>query len=93
MKVVGNMKLKGTIKLIQDKVTFDSGFTKQILVLTVKDGQYEEHLPIEFLKDATELLNDFAPGQDCEIDINLKGREWEGKYFGSIQGWKIEATF
>lgn len=87
------MKLQGTIKLKQDIVTFDSGFKKQVLVLTVKDGNYEQHIPIEFLKDATDLLNEFEPGQQCEIDINLRGSEWNDKYYASVQGWKITATF
>lgn len=87
------MKLKGTIKLKQDVQTFDSGFKKQVVVLTVKDGNYEQHIPIEFLKDATDLLNEFEPGQQCEIDINLRGSEWNDKYYASIQGWKIVATF
>jgi len=87
------MKLQGTIKLKQDVQTFDSGFKKQVIVLTVTDGKYEQHLPIEFLKDATDLLNDFEPGQQCEVDINLRGSEWNDKYYASIQGWKIEAKF
>lgn len=87
------MKLKGTIKMKQDVITFDSGFKKQILVLTVEDGKYEQHLPIEFLKDATDLLNEFEAGQECEVDINLRGSEYMDKFYASIQGWKITATF
>ena len=49
------MKLKGTIKLKQDIQTFDSGFKKQVVVLTVKDGNYEQHIPIEFLKGCNRL--------------------------------------
>ena len=71
----------------------ESGFKKQVLVLTVKDGNYEQHIPIQFFKDATDLLNDFEPGQQCEIDINIKGSEWNDKYYAEIQGWKIIATF
>ena len=50
---------------------------------------------VEFVQDKTDLLNNFAPGQDVKISINLRGREWtnpqgEIKYFNSIQGWRIE---
>ena len=50
---------------------------------------------IEFVQDKTELLNNFAVGQNVKISINLRGREWtnpqgEVKYFNSIQGWRIE---
>jgi len=87
------MKLKGTIKLKQELIVFDSGFKKQILVLTVEDNNYEQHIPIEFLKDATDLLNEFEAGQECEVDINIRGSEYMDKFYASIQGWKIKATF
>lgn len=87
------MKLQGTIKLKQDVQHFDKGFKKQVIVLTVTDGKFEQHLPIEFLKDATDLLTEFETGQKCEVDINLRGSEWNDKFFASIQGWKIEAKF
>lgn len=87
------MKLKGTIKLKQELMVFDSGFKKQILVLTVEDNNYEQHIPIEFLKDATDLLSEFEAGQECEVDINIRGSEYMEKFYASIQGWKIKATF
>jgi hypothetical protein len=42
------------------------------------------------------LLNAYQVGQQVQISINLRGREWvnpqgETKYFNSIQGWRIEA--
>ena len=24
------------------------------------------------------------------VSFNLRGREWQGKYFANIQGWKLE---
>ena len=50
---------------------------------------------IEFVQDKTDLLNNFQVGQQVNISINLRGREWvnpqgETKYFNSIQGWRIE---
>jgi len=50
---------------------------------------------VEFVQDKTDLLNNYAVGQNVKISINLRGREWvnpqgETKYFNSIQGWRIE---
>ena len=50
---------------------------------------------IEFIQDKTDLLNNFEPGQQVKISINIRGREWtnpqgEVKYFNSINGWRIE---
>ncbi len=88
------MEVKGKIKRITDTQTFGSnGFRKREVVI-VTDEQYPQFLNIEFVQDKTDLLNQFAEGDEVEISINLRGREWispqgETKYFNSIQGWRI----
>ena len=90
------MEIQGTIKLIDETKTYgNNGFRKRELVLTTEE-QYPQHLLVEFIQDKTDLLNNFNPGQQVKISINLRGREWtnpqgETKYFNSIQGWRIES--
>ena len=85
------MEVIGKIKLIGDVQTFGSnGFRKRELVVTT-DEQYPQMIMIEFVQDKTDLLNNYAVGQDVKVSINLRGREWinpqgEAKYFNSIQG-------
>ncbi len=89
------MEVKGTIKKIDETKTYgNNGFRKRELVLTTEE-QYPQHLMIEFVQDKTDLLNNFQVGQQVNVSINLRGREWvnpqgETKYFNSIQGWRIE---
>jgi len=88
------MEVKGKIKLITETKTYGSnGFRKREVVI-VTDEQYPQFLNIEFVQDKTDLLDQFKEGDEVEIAINLKGREWvspqgETKYFNSIQGWRI----
>ena len=89
------MEVQGKIKLIGETQTFGSnGFQKREVVVTTAE-QYPQSIMVEFVQDKTDLLNNFAAGQDVKISINLRGREWtnpqgEIKYFNSIQGWRIE---
>jgi hypothetical protein len=89
------MELQGTIKMIDETKTYGTnGFRKRELVLTTEE-QYPQHILIEFIQDKTDLLNNFEPGQQVRVNINIRGREWttpqgEVKYFNSINGWKIE---
>ena len=88
------MQVQGKIKVIGELQTFPSGFTKRELVVKT-DEQYPQFIPIEFLKDKADLLNNFAIGQSVVVSINLGGREWvnphnETKYFVSVSGWRIE---
>jgi hypothetical protein len=88
------MEVKGKIKLITDTKTYGSnGFRKREMVVTT-DEQYPQFINIEFVQDKTDLLDNFKVGDEVEVSINLRGREWvnpqgETKYFNSIQGWRI----
>ena len=86
------MQITGTIKHVFDTEQVNDKFKKRTVVITTKDGQYEQHIPIEFVQDNVDKLNDVGEGQEATIHINLRGREWNDKYFVNVQGWKIEVT-
>lgn len=86
------MILKGTIKKIGDIQTFGSGFQKREGVILTNDT-YPQSIPFEVVQDKIDILNPFKEGDEIEISINLKSREWvspqgETKYFLSLQCWK-----
>ena len=89
------MEVQGRVKVIGETQTFGSnGFRKREIVVTTEE-QYPQHIAVEFVQDKTDLLNNYAVGDQVKININLRGREWvnpqgETKYFNSIQGWRIE---
>jgi hypothetical protein len=83
------MEVTGNIKLIGETVTFDSGFTKRQVVVTTND-QYPQEIGIDFVKDNVNALDNFAVGQDVIVSVNLRGNEYNGKYYVSLNGWKIE---
>jgi hypothetical protein len=85
------MKIKGTVKVVFDTEEVGSrGFKKRILVVTTP-GEYPQHIPIEFVSDKVNLLDDVAENEEVEVSIKIQGREWNGKYFSSIQGLKIDS--
>jgi len=83
--------LTGKIKLIQDPKTFDSGFTKREMVVVVEDGKYPQEINIEFVQDKVALLDTLRPGQEVTVTFDIRGREYNGRYFNNLQGWKIVA--
>ena len=87
---MSEMKIKGTIKLINETQTFDSGFQKREFVVTTKE-QYPQDLKIELIKDKCDKLDSFGEGQEVEVAINLRGNEYNGKYYVNLQAWKIDA--
>ena len=81
--------LTGKIKLIQEAKTFDSGFTKREMVVIVEDGKYPQEINLEFVQDKTSLLDNLQVGQEVTVTFDIRGREYNGRYFNNLQGWRI----
>ena len=86
--------ITGKIKVIGATETFGTNnFKKRELVVTT-DDQYPQMIMIEFVQAKVDLLDKFNVGDNIDVSINIRGREWinpkgEAKYFNSLQGWKI----
>ena len=85
-------ELSGKVKLVQDAQTFGSGFTKRGVVVTVEDGKYPQDILLEFVQDKVSLLDAVQPGQQVTVSFDIRGREYNGKYFNNLQGWKIQTA-
>ena len=85
-------ELTGKIKIIQEAKTFDSGFTKREMVVIVEDGKYPQEINIEFVQDKVALLDGLQIGQGVTVSFDIRGREYNGRYFNNLQGWKIIPT-
>jgi single-strand DNA-binding protein len=81
--------LTGKIKLVQEAKTFDSGFTKREMVVIVEDDRYPQEINLEFVQDKVSLLDNLQVGQEVTVTFDIRGREYNGRYFNNLQGWKI----
>jgi single-strand DNA-binding protein len=84
-------QLKGKIKLIMDLQTFPSGFTKREVVVTTSEDRYPQDIKLDCLKEKTELLDNLNPGDPVVVHFDLRGREYNGRYFNDLTVWKIES--
>jgi single-strand DNA-binding protein len=85
-------ELSGKIKIVQELKTFDSGFTKREMVVIVEDGRYPQEINIEFVQDKASLLDNLQVGQEVTVTFDIRGREYNGRYFNNLNGWKIATS-
>ena len=83
------MDIQGKVILIGEPEKVSETFTKRLLVVETED-QYPQSIPVEFVNDKTSVLDNYSVGDEVKVFINLRGREWNGKYFLNANGWKIE---
>jgi hypothetical protein len=84
------MEVNGKIHLIgETEEVGNNGFTKRLIVIATEE-QYSQTIPIDFVKDKTSLLDNFKVGETVKVSINMRGNEYNGKYYVNLQGWRIE---
>lgn len=81
---------QGAIKVINDTQTFGSGFTKREFVITV-DSKFPQDIKFEVVKEKCEWLDKFATGQQVTVSFDIRGNEYNGKYYVNLVCWKIQA--
>ena len=86
------IEIKGTVHEVMETQTFESGFQKRVLVIKTEDEKYPQTIPVEFVKDKTSLLDGLQRGQAVIACVNLRGNEYNGKYYCNITGWKLESA-
>lgn len=84
-----SMELVGKVKLIRDEQTFASGFTKREFVVTTEE-KYPQDIQFELLKENGNLITSYRPGDRIKVFFDIRGREYQGKYYNSLVSWKIE---
>ena len=85
------LELKGTIKLIEATQTLGANnFKKREFVITTP-GDYQQDIKFEVIKDKCDSMDRFNVGDSVEVSFNVRGNEYNGKYYVNLQCWKLEA--
>jgi len=83
------LEITGTIKEIFDTQTFTSGFSKREFVITTQE-QYPQQVKFEMTKDRADIIESLSIDDFVKVSFNIRGNEYQGKYYVSLQGWKVE---
>lgn len=83
--------LKGKIHKIFPTEKKTETFQTRELVLETQE-QYPQWIKFQLVQENCQILDHLVEGQQVNVKFDLKGREWNGKYFTNLQAWKIEVV-
>jgi hypothetical protein len=81
---------KGTLHHIGETRQVSDTFSTRTFTICQQDDKYPQFISFELHKDRTDLIDSFKVGDDINVSFNLRGREWNGKFFNTIQAWRIQ---
>jgi hypothetical protein len=83
-------QITGRLFKLADTQTFPSGFQKREFVLEETEGKYPQQIKFDAVKDGCTKLDQFRVGDNLTVHFNLRGNEFQGKFYVSLQAWKFE---
>jgi ABC-type oligopeptide transport system substrate-binding subunit len=84
-EVIGKIIVLGDTQVVGTAGTF-----KKRTVVIETSEQYAQKIAIDFVQDKCEMLDKYLLGHNVKVGINIRGNEYNGKYYVSLQGWKID---
>ncbi len=67
-------------------------FQAREFVLEVADGNYPQLVKFQLVQDRCSLLDAHNEGDRLKVHFDLRGREWNGKYFTNLNAWRVESA-
>ena len=87
---MNTLKFTGkVVKLFEAKKITDK-LTKREFAVKESTGQYPQTVLFETMNDKCKLLDNIKEGDDVEIAFNLRGREYNSKFYNTINAWSIK---
>lgn len=68
-----------------------SNFEAREFVIEIQDGNYSQYIKFQLVQDRCALIDNYEEGDQIKVHFNLRGREWNDKYFTNLNAWRIEA--
>ena len=84
------LELNGKLVKKFEEQKISDKFKKREFVIETSENNFTEQIKFELVQDRTDLIDPYQVGDNLKITFNLKGREWQGKYFVNVQAWRIE---
>lgn len=81
--------IKGAIKLINEVKVISDKFSVREFVITTPDPKYPQDIIFQLTNDKMAILDSIKPGQNVEVSYNLRGREFNGRYYNTLDAWRV----
>lgn len=69
-----------------------ASFQAREFVISTVDGNYTNYIKFQLTQDRCGLIDTYKEGDEINVFFDLRGREWQDKYFTNLNAWKIESV-
>ena len=87
---MSELTMKGAIKLINPVKVINDKFSVREFVITTLDAKYPQEVIFQTVNDKMDVIAPYGVGQVVTVSFNVRGREYNGKYYNTLDAWKVQ---
>jgi hypothetical protein len=86
------MEIEGKLFIKYEEQTVGTkGFRKREFVVEYAENpQYPQKIKFELVQEKCAELDKYNEGDLIKVYFNIRGSEWQGKYYVNLNAWKLE---
>ena len=70
--------IRGVVHVIEDTKTYgQKGFRKRLVVLEQDKGRFTNYVPLEFVQEGCDSVDELSIGDEVDVTYRLNGRKWQ----------------
>ena len=86
-----SFEITGTLVKKYEVETKGESFRVRDFVIKANDGgQYDNFVKFQTTQDRTSIVEDLNEGDEIKVHFDLRGRQWQDKYFTNLNAWRVE---
>jgi hypothetical protein len=85
-----SFEIEGKLFRKFDTESKSSNFQARDFVIEIQDGNYPQMIKFQLTQDRCALIDEYAEGEPIKVHFDLRGREWQGRFFTNLNAWRLE---
>ncbi len=85
-------QVDGKLHKVFDAEQKSEKFRAREFVIEISEGNYPQMIKFQLTQDKCELIDECNEGDEITVHFNLRGREWNDRYFTNLDAWRIESA-
>lgn len=84
-----SFEIQGKLHKVFPSENKSGSFQAREFVIEVESGQYPQLIKFQLTQDRCDLIDSYSEGEEIQVHFDLRGREWDGKYFTNLNAWRL----
>lgn len=85
-----SFEIQGKLHKKYDVETKTASFQAREFILLIEEGNYPQYIKFQLTQERCNILDSYEEGGSVKVWFDLRGREWNEKYFTNLNAWKME---